>query len=443
MRYIIIVTSLIFLLSGCVPKTIKAVGQLAAPKAKPEEVFAEKQVLVYEKTITLPSNISPIRYLQFSPSDPDELAVALSYKGKQDNMHDSDHYAIIDLKKGTVKKDIPLEGYKDIYRNMFNYSEDGTKLYILGLQERAPYEKCSFTLLILSSSKGWSEYLIKCKEKQLTLKFRHKFAILDVKTGSLSPYYEYNCDTLIPKEELHSSDKSVYCGQSLESLQDFDETTLMNTGYEYFEPSTKTKVAVEKKGIVLYDKQMLKAKEIITLDVSNANVSTKLSAIDSNNRYALFKSFIFGNVESINYSVYDLHQRKIVSALGNPFFVEKPRAHLFLDDHTLVLQHLLRQNGQLDAYVSVYDINTKQKKSFNCSEYRCDATKFYPLSNRYILWKGDQQSNIYIFDTYDMKVVQQFSYNPYQFPFRTISLKHKKLAFADENKIYIYSIAQE
>lgn len=441
MRYIIIVTSLIFLLSGCVPKTIKAVGQLAAPKAKPEEVFAEKQVLVYEKTITLPSNISPIRYLQFSPTDPDELAVALSYKGKQDNMHDSDHYAIIDLKKGSVKKDIPLEEYKDRYSAIFNYSEDGTKLYFLSLQERAPYDQCSFAPI--GSSKGWSEYLIECKEKQLTLKFRHKFAILDVKTGSLSPYYEYNCDNLIPKEELHSSEKRVYCGQSRESLRDFDETILMNAGYDYFEPSTKTKVAVEKDGIVLYDKQTLKAKEIITLDVSNANVSTNLSAIDLNNRYALFKSFIFGDVESIHYSIYDLHQRKIVAELGNPFFVEKPREYIFLDEHTIVLRHLLRQNGQLDAYVSVYDINTKQKKSFDCSEYRCDVTTFYPLSSRYILWKGYQQQIIYIFDTYDMKVVQQFSYNPYQFPFRAISLKHKKLAFADENKIYIYSIAQE
>ena len=93
-----------------------------------KEIYSEKQVLVYDKTISLPTS-SYISNMQFSPTNKDEIAISLRDTRKYD-LFQTDHFMLIDLKSGKLKKDIKLDKTNTLYTSNFKYAEDSKKKYI-------------------------------------------------------------------------------------------------------------------------------------------------------------------------------------------------------------------------------------------------------------------------------------------------------------------------
>ena len=119
---------IVIIFSGCVTKVLSS--------DKPKEVFAEKQVLVYDKTISFPYNIYPT-FIEFSPTTKNELAVALhKIKIGRYDFEDATRFVLIDSESGQIKKDIELgeyikpNGEKGDYRAEFFYSDNGDKLHL-------------------------------------------------------------------------------------------------------------------------------------------------------------------------------------------------------------------------------------------------------------------------------------------------------------------------
>ena len=108
MKKFFVLIGLILIFTGCSFKTVTSVAQLAAPKVKPEEVLSDKQILVYDRTISLSGDLSPIKHLEFSPIDSDEVSIALAHKGYINN-RESTHFAIYDIKNEELKKDIKFD----------------------------------------------------------------------------------------------------------------------------------------------------------------------------------------------------------------------------------------------------------------------------------------------------------------------------------------------
>lgn len=111
---------IVFIFSGC--------GAIKLSKYDLTETYSEKQVLVYDKTISLPTS-SYISNMQFSRTNKDEIAISLWDTIKYD-LSQTDHFMLIDLKNGKLKKDIKLDKTNTLYTSNFKYAEDGKKIYI-------------------------------------------------------------------------------------------------------------------------------------------------------------------------------------------------------------------------------------------------------------------------------------------------------------------------
>lgn len=443
MKKFFVLIGLILIFTGCSFKTVTSVAQLAAPKVKPEEVLSDKQILVYDKTISLSGDLSPIKHLEFSPIDSDEVAIALAHKGYINN-RESTHFAIYDIKNEELKKDIKFDVNKDRYSIDFTYSNDGKKLYINNVEEIIPYENCLRIIITEGSKRGVSKYRFECKDKNYDLTLFHKYAILDLDTKNIK-HYEYSCNNLISKEyQNDSKDKYAYCMGGF--IRDFDENSLITRNY-----SEKNGESL-KDGLVLYDKDTLKAKEIITGKYDNSFIEK----ISKDGQYVLFREYIQRenkvkinsmlhdeNRIATNFRLYDLKNRKDILTVADSSNGYK-HIKFFLDEQT-VLQtgSIFSSREEVGADVDIINLFTNEKKSFNCAEEGCLWGHIYPLNSRYILWMSNSKGSLYVFDTKEMKIVQKFTNERFQRPDIFISQKHKKVAFTNDNKIYIYNIKGE
>lgn len=102
---------LVFIFSGC--------GAIKSSKYDLKETYSEKQVLVYDKTISLPTR-SYISNMQFSPINKDEIVISLRDTIKYD-LSKTDHFMVMDLKSGKLKKDIKLDKTNALYTINFKY----------------------------------------------------------------------------------------------------------------------------------------------------------------------------------------------------------------------------------------------------------------------------------------------------------------------------------
>ena len=230
-----------------------------------KETYSEKQVLVYDKTINLPTK-GYIGNIQFSPTNKDELTI-VSIDKIEYGSYRTDHFMVIDLKNGKLKKDIKLDKTKDTYDVEFiKYSDDGKKLYLMKIYEKVLKNICQKNITVYETPEK-TTFEKKCEDRLVTELIKDKFTILDLETGQLSPYYSYNCDELIPKE-LNNNEIESYCDVSLNSP--------INTTYFYYGNKKQNKTS---KGIAIYDKNSFKPKKLITLD---DKLDTQLSHIKPN-----------------------------------------------------------------------------------------------------------------------------------------------------------------
>lgn len=467
MKYtILVISGIIMIFSGCSLKTAGLIVDTMAPKVKPQEVFSNKQVLVYDKTITL-SKDSPITNAQFSPVDPDELAVSLGYKGDSTSLV-STNFAILDLKSGQIKKEIKFDEDKNQYSKSFHYSDDGKKLYVDNYLKRVPYTDCkayeidkyyinkkntkNTSILKDKDDTNITElkvgdmmyvYEKRCNETT-TLVHKFDFVVIDLNTQEVS-YHTYDCENLIPPE--HKGKAKCIKAQDV-NLENFDENSLITSGYRYSEKSTKNKKGIFKEGLVLYDKKNFQAKEIISSTDYSIKTSYNNAGLDY--QYAFFEDFLVapykieeGKKQYINYRVYDLKNKKTIYNLGNIFSNNFVFEGDFLTKNKMYFRYEIEKGEKMGAYILTLDLPTKEIKKFNCTKYGCGVGQIYTLNSRYISWYKFAAYDFYIFDTQKMEIVQQFSFKRFQRPRFVISKKYQKVAFIDDYKIYLYNISEK
>ena len=221
---------IVIIFSGCVTKVLSS--------DKPKEVFAEKQVLVYDKTISFPYNIYPT-FIEFSPTTKNELAVALhKIKIGRYDFEDATRFVLIDSESGKIKKDMELgeyikpNGEKGDYQGAFFYSDNGDKLHL--------------RKSIHDASSG-------------------QYSVLDLNTGKISSSYIYSCDELIKNKE----GIKARCSNKLKSFYDFGV---------YYNGIGE--------GLLLFDENSLKIKKIITAD-NRLDTEFKLDSLSEDKRYIL------------------------------------------------------------------------------------------------------------------------------------------------------------
>lgn len=385
---------IVFIFSGCSTKIFSSY--------KVEEVFAEKQVLVYDKTISISDN-NFVHFLQFSPTNKDELAVSLKKKVLRSLDETTTHFALIDLKSGKIKKDMELgqytrlNGKKGGYtKDDFQYSDDGNKLYL-------------------------SRYLLRTETDHKLEVSRGRYTTLDLVTESISAYHNYSCDELIPKEFKKTYDCSKY-------------RFFNNMGYYTYKDELSGKLG---EGIVIYDKDSFKAKKIITAD-NRLDTQFRVVVISEDEQYVLFEKIIRDSKEhSIDkkYVVYDLKNDKSIHSFDAPFTTHD-RGEAFIDKDTLLFEYATDATNS-KRNIGIVNLFTNEKKSFSCGKEMCPITqRIYNLNNRYLIWAWF--STIHIFDIKEMKIVQQFKAYDY-----AVSKDFKKVAFNTLDKIYIYNIMEE
>ncbi|MFW2590447.1 hypothetical protein ACN5PC_00820 [Aliarcobacter butzleri] len=273
---------IVFIFSGC--------GAIKLSKYDLKETYSEKQVLVYDKTISLPTS-SYISNMQFSPTNKDEIAISLRDTIKYD-LFQTDHFMLIDLKSGKLKKDIKLDKTKALYSINFKYSEDGKRIYISRIYEEVLKTRCD----IRGKNGGGMSHIFEygknnikdCTKiediiiKELT---KDKFTILDLETNNLVHNY-YNCDNLISQEYKNKEGVEVYC---------YDTTAMKNfRKYKYIDRLNKK----GGEGIALYDKDSFKTKKIITAD-NRLDTQFEVVVISEDGQYVLFEKVIRDNKEHI------------------------------------------------------------------------------------------------------------------------------------------------
>ncbi|MFX4283074.1 hypothetical protein [Aliarcobacter butzleri] len=416
---------IVFIFSGC--------GAIKLSKYDLKETYSEKQVLVYDKTISLPTS-SYISNMQFSPTNKDEIAISLRDTIKYD-LFQTDHFMLIDLKSGKLKKDIKLDKTKALYSINFKYSEDGKRIYISRIYEEVLKTRCD----IRGKNGGGMSHIFEygknnikdCTKiediiiKELT---KDKFTILDLETNNLVHNY-YNCDNLISQEYKNKEGVEVYC---------YDTTAMKNfRKYKYIDRLNKK----GGEGIALYDKDSFKTKKIITAD-NRLDTQFEVVVISEDGQYVLFEKVIRDNKEHITnrkYVVYDLKNDKSIHSFDAPFTVYG-RGEAFIDKDSLLFEY--GDNGEISSKrnLGIVNLVTNEKKSFSCAEKKgiCSITQgIYNLNNRYIIWAW--YSTIYIFDKKDMKIVQEFN-GVENF---TLSRDFKKVLFYTlNNDLYLYDILQ-
>ncbi|WP_418187253.1 hypothetical protein ACNSOP_07010 [Aliarcobacter lanthieri] len=130
---------IVFIFSGCCA--------IKSSKYDLKETYTEKQVLVYDKTISLPTK-GYIANMQFSPINKDELTI-VSIDKIEYGSYRTDHFMLIDLKNGKLKKDIKLDKTKDTYDVEFiKYSDDGKKLYLMKIYEKVLKNICQKNITV-------------------------------------------------------------------------------------------------------------------------------------------------------------------------------------------------------------------------------------------------------------------------------------------------------
>ena len=397
-----------------------------------KEIYSEKQVLVYDKTISLPTS-SYISNMQFSPTNKDEIAISLRDTRKYD-LFQTDHFMLIDLKSGKLKKDIKLDKTKALYSINFKYSEDGKKIYISRIYEEVLKTRCDIrgkngggTTYIFEYGKNNNKNCTKIEDiiiKELT---KDKFTILDLETNNLVHNY-YNCDNFISQEYKNKEGVEVSC---------YDTTAMKNfRKYQYIDRLNKK----SGEGIALYDKDSFKTKKIITAD-NRLDTQFKVAVISEDGQYVLFEKVIRDSKEHITnrkYVVYDLKNDKSIHSFDAPFTVYG-RGEAFIDKDSLLFEY--GENGEISSKrnLGIVNLVTNEKKSFFCHEKKiCSINKgIYNLNNRYMIWAW--YSTIYIFDKKDMKIVQEFN----EVENFTLSRDFKKVVFYTlNNDLYLYDISQ-
>ncbi|MCT7629470.1 hypothetical protein N5U06_01875 [Aliarcobacter butzleri] len=364
---------IVFIFSGCSTKIFSS--------HKVEEVFAEKQVLVYDKTISISDN-NFVHFLQFSPTNKDEIAISLRDTIKYD-LFQTDHFMLIDLKSGKLKKDIKLDKTKALYSINFKYSEDGKRIYISRIYEEVLKTRCD----IRGKNGGGMSHIFEygknnikdCTKiediiiKELT---KDKFTILDLETNNLVHNY-YNCDNLISQEYKNKEGVEVYC---------YDTTAMKNfRKYKYIDRLNKK----GGEGIALYDKDSFKTKKIITAD-NRLDTQFEVVVISEDGQYVLFEKVIRDNKEHITnrkYVVYDLKNDKSIHSFDAPFTVYG-RGEAFIDKDSLLFEY--GDNGEISSKrnLGIVNLVTNEKKSFSCAEKKgiCSITQgIYNLNNRYMI----------------------------------------------------------
>lgn len=295
--------------SGCVTKVLSS--------DKPKEVFVEKQVLVYDKTISFPYNISP-RFIEFSPTTKNELAVALKEKERAiDYFFTATRFALIDSESAQIKKDIELgkyikpNGKKGNYDAMFFYSDNSDKLHLYKFGIR-------------------------------------QYSVLDLNTGKISSSYEYSCNELIPEEYKNKEGIKAGCTNRLKTFYDFGV---------YF---SKTE-----RGILLFDENSLKIKKIITAD-NRFDTEFRLDSLSDDKRYILFKQDRKPNVK---YIVYDIKDEKVIYSFDNPFTNFNSEG-FFINRDILLFSHLSKDGIYIPAtksykrerHIGIINLATGEKR---------------------------------------------------------------------------------
>lgn len=386
---------IVFIFSGC--------GATKLSKYDLKETYSEKKVLVYDKTISLPTS-SYISNMQFSPTNKDEIAISLRDTIKYD-LSRTDHFMLIDLKNEKLKKDIKLDKTNALYTINFKYSEDGKKIYLKGIYGEVLKTRCD----IRGKNGGGITHIFEygknnikdcTKIENIVVKelIKDKFTILDLNTGLLSPYFE-----------IHK-----------------------NIGDD----------------IIIFDKDRFISKRITTVD-NKLDTEFKKKIISEDEQYVLFEKVIRDSKEHITnkkYIVYDLKNDKSIHDFDAPFTVYGGGGKAFIDKDTLLFEYgtdiVMTENGGISSKrnLGIVNLVTNEKKSFSCGEKKgiCSITQgIYNLNNRYMIWAW--YSSIYIFDKKEMKIVQEFK-GADKF---TVSRDFKKVAFYTLNSdLYLYNIAQ-
>lgn len=392
----------IIIFGGCVPKN-------GISNARFDQIYAKKQVLVYDKTINLPENNWAV-FAEFSPINKDELAVSLIKKDNKE-LDKTTHFALIDLNSGILKKDIKFDVNKDNFNPSFNYSDNGEKLYLKEIFER---------------------------QEDNSLKKNFKlFTTLDLESQKLAPFNKINCDGLIPSNYNKDENIEVSCNfNSLLSKKNFKN----NMGeYSYIEKNVRFG-----SGIVLYDNNF-KAKKIVTAD-NRLDSYFIVDSISEDGQYVLFKESSFEKSESTNYKfiVYDLKNEKIIYNFENPFPKHKyVFGDFFIDKDTIIFRYYTGQPWHKDSkiFMGILNLRTGNKEIIsNCSNGRCDTSNVagiyrYNLNDRYMIWR--YFSSVYVFDKKEMNIVQQFKLYGLEY---AVSKKFKKVAFPTKDGIHIYNI---
>lgn len=368
-----------------------------------KEIYSEKQVLVYDKTISLPTS-SYISNMQFSPTNKDEIAISLRDTIKYD-LSKTDHFMVMDLKSGKLKKDIKLDKTNALYTINFKYSEDGKKIYLKGIYGEVLKTRCDVrgkngggTTHIFEYGKNNIKDCTKIENIVVKELIKDKFTILDLNTGLLSPYFE-----------IHK-----------------------NIGDD----------------IIIFDKDRFISKRITTVD-NKLDTEFKKKIISEDGQYVLFEKVIRDSKEYITnkkYIVYDLKNDKSIHSFDTPFTVYGGGGKAFIDRDTLLFEYgtdiIMTENGGISSKrnLGIVNIVTNEKKSFSCGEKKsiCSITQgIYNLNNRYMIWAW--YSTIYIFDKKEMRIVQEFN-GVENF---TLSRDFKKVVFYTlNNDLYLYNISQ-
>ncbi|WP_418185190.1 hypothetical protein ACNSOS_10120 [Aliarcobacter vitoriensis] len=399
---------ILFTFSGC--------SAIKLPQYELKETYSEKQVLVYDKTISLPTK-SYISKMKFSPTNKDELVMSLLDTYYQ--THHTDRFIVMDLKSGKVKKDMKLDNNRYIYSIRFTFSDDGEKLYLRDVYENgSPKDICK-------SNKE------KCQESFRLWAIYDKFTILDLDTGELSPYYSYNCRELIPKN-LNNVEDGIEADCSVNKSVYFRIDLLKSNFIDY-------KYKDEKgfgSGIAVLDKDSFKPKKIITAD-NRLDTEFNVEIISEDGQYVLFEKIIMDSKRyktNKKYVVYDLKNDKAIHSFDAPFPING-RAEAFIDKDTLVFSV-----NKPKEYLGIINLVTNEKKIFSdCGGGKCMLSTggVYNLNDRYMMWRN--YSNYYVFDKKDMKIFQEFK-GAANF---TVSRDFKKVAFYTiNNDLYLYDISQ-
>lgn len=422
---------IIFVFSGC--------GATKLSQYELKETYSEKKVLVYDKTISLPTS-SYISNMQFSPTNKDEIAIALRDTIKYD-LSQTDHFMVIDLKSGKLKKDIKLDKTNALYTSNFKYAEDGKKIYLSGIYENVLKTRCDIRgkngggmSHIFEYGKNNIKDCTKIEDIIIKERTKDKYTILDLETNNLVHDY-YNCNEFISEEYRNKEGVEAFC---------YDTTAIKNfRKYKYIDRLNKK----SGEGIAVYDKDSFKTKKIITAD-NKLDSEFRVQLISEDGQYVLFEKVIRDSKEHITnkkYIVYDFKNDKSIYSFDSPFNIYGG-GEAFIDKDTLLFGYgtdiVMTENGGISSKrnLGIVNLVTNEKKSFSCGEKKgiCSITQgIYNLNNRYMIWAW--YSSIYIFDKKEMKIVQEFN-GVENF---TLSRDFKKVVFYTlNNDLYLYNIAQ-